>query len=383
MKVVFISNYLNHHQLPLSIELFERLGENYCFVSTEAIRTERLNLGYEDMNKKYPFVIKTYDSSENRKKAKRMINDADVVIIGSAPYGLVRKRVLGGKLTFRYLERPLKKGNELFKYIPRLIKWHLLTPQGKAGYLLCASAYAAADFMKFGMYKNRTYRWGYFPEVKEYEDIDALIENKGKASIMWAGRMIDWKHPEYVIMLAKRLKEDGYDFNINMLGNGALKEEIEKEISDAGLSGYVHLLGGKSPDEVREYMEKVQIYLFTSNFQEGWGAVLNEAMNSGCAVVASHAIGSVPFLMKNEENGLIFRNEDSDDLYIKVKYLLDNQNEAARLGKNAYQTMKNEWNARVLAERFIQLSESLLLKNEVRFDEGPLSRAEIIENDWM
>lgn len=47
--------------------------------------------------------------------------------------------------------------------------------------------------------------------------------------------------------------------------------------------------------EVRSYMEKADIYLFTSDFNEGWGAVLNESMNSGCAVVASHAIGSVPF----------------------------------------------------------------------------------------
>ncbi len=383
MKVVFVSNYLNHHQLPLSIELFEKLGEDYCFVSTEAIRTERLNLGYEDMNKKYPFVIKTYDSSESRNKAEKMINDADVVIIGSAPYSLVRKRVLGGKLTFRYSERPLKKGNELFKYIPRLIKWHLLTPQGNAGYLLCASAYATADFMKFGMYKNRTYKWGYFPKIKEYEDIDALIENKEKNSIMWAGRMIDWKHPEYAVQVAKRLKEGGYEFTLNMVGDGRMLAEIEKMIEKENLTNCVNLLGSMPPDRVREYMEKSQIYLFTSNFQEGWGAVLNEAMNSGCAVVASHAIGSVPFLIKDGENGLIYKNKDVCDLYEKVKCLLDNQEEAERLGKCAYFTMKNEWNAVAASERLLEFVDALLSEKEASFEDGPMSRAEIIENDWM
>ena len=31
-------------------------------------------------------------------------------------------------------------------------------------------------------------------------------------------------------------------------------------------------------------------------------------MNSACAVVANSAIGSVPFLIKNKENGLIYEN---------------------------------------------------------------------------
>jgi hypothetical protein len=35
------------------------------------------------------------------------------------------------------------------------------------------------------------------------------------------------------------------------------------------------------PEEVRVHMEQSNIYLFTSDFGEGWGAVLNEAMNSG------------------------------------------------------------------------------------------------------
>ena len=37
--------------------------------------------------------------------------------------------------------------------------------------------------------------------------------------------------------------------------------------------------------------------------QEGWGAVVNEAMNSGCAVVADHMIGAAPWLIRQGENG--------------------------------------------------------------------------------
>ena len=49
--------------------------------------------------------------------------------------------------------------------------------------------------------------------------------------------------------------------------------------------------------------------------QEGWGAVLNEAMNSGCACIASHAIGSAGFLIEHGENGFVYRDGDMDDFY--------------------------------------------------------------------
>lgn len=55
--------------------------------------------------------------------------------------------------------------------------------------------------------------------------------------------------------------------------------------------------------KVREHMEDADIFLFTSDYNGGRGAVLNESMNSGCMVAASHAIGSVPFLLEDGKRG--------------------------------------------------------------------------------
>ena len=138
------------------------------------------------------------------------------------------------------------------------------------------------------------------------------------------------------------------------------------------------------PEQVREYMERAGIYLFTSNFQEGWGAVLNEAMNSGCAVVASHAIGSVPYMMENGENGYIYQSDNIDDIYNKVKFLLDNPEEQKRIGENAYKTITQMWNAETAVERFLSLCEEMSLKGKCDlFEKGPCSKADILENDWF
>jgi len=133
------------------------------------------------------------------------------------------------------------------------------------------------------------------------------------------------------------------------------------------------------PEQVREHMEKSNIYLFTSDFNEGWGAVLNESMNSGCAVVASHAIGSVPFLIKNEKNGFIYKNGDIQDLYQYTKRLLDDRRLCVKLGREAYRTLAETWNAKVAAERFIQLAKGLLRDENVLFQDGPCSKANTIK----
>ncbi|MBQ8623886.1 MAG: glycosyltransferase [Oscillospiraceae bacterium] len=371
MNIVFISNYFNHHQKPLSDELSKQ--SNYMFVTTSQISEERLKFGWKIETE--PEYVCHYDSDAQR--AETAIADADVIIAGSAPEKLVQKCIKSNKLVFRYSERPLKKGLQPLKYLPRLVKWHLRNPLGKKVYMLCASAYTAPDYAKFGLFKGKTFKWGYFPEVKRYDSIEAVIDGKNKASILWAGRFLDWKHPDDALRVASVLKKQGYCFKMNIIGTGEMLDDVQKMISDEKLSDCVNLLGAMKPEEVRWYMEKSQIYLFTSDRNEGWGAVLNESMNSGCAVVACGDIGAVPYLIDDGENGLIYNFGDTDELCNKVKFLLDNPDIAKKLGENAYNTITEVWNAEAAAKRFLTLAQNILLGNKLGdlFKEGPCSRA--------
>ena len=117
------------------------------------------------------------------------------------------------------------------------------------------------------------------------------------------------------------------------------------------------------------------IFLATSDSNEGWGAVINEAMNSGCAVVASKSMGSVPFLIKNNYNGLSYKYRKNYLPYKEIVNLLVDYQRQEIFGKNAYITIKNEWNEEIAAERFITLSKGLLKKQNIKFNNGPCSNA--------
>ena len=383
MKIVFVSNYFNHHQKPFCDEMFQRHGSDFFFISTNVMREERKKLGYAQGG--HPdYVVLSYESEALKKKAIDLINEADVVITGSAPDEMLTERIRNNKLVFRYSERPFKKEVSLLKRIYHAFNFRKRDLFKKNIYMLCAGAYTPNDYSGVGMYKNRTYKWGYFPEVKEYDE-STLFSQKKFNTIMWCGRFIDWKHPDDAVILAKKLKDSGCDFHLNMVGTGVMEDELKKLAENYELTDCVHFLGSMPPEKVRTYMEEAGIYLFTSDRQEGWGAVLNESMNSGCAVVASHAIGSVPFLMKDGENGLVYRSGDVAMLTDKVRDLLDHPEKQNALGRRAYETMVTTWNAEVAAQRLVNLAEHILAgeKSPDLYEDGPCSKAKLLGDDWF
>ena len=393
MRVAFISCYMSPHQKPFCDEMYHILGKEFTFIATQPIDEERTSMGWS--SDKADYIIYAYQDKHNEEIAYSTANAADVVIIGSAPDSYIVSRLRAGKVTFKYSERFYKTGLNL-KKIPHAMvgAWlHHGRFQKYPLYMLCASAYTPADAAIFHNYIGRTYKWGYFPKAKKYDVVELMrkklsVTSAGwkhpQASILWAGRLIGWKHPDASIELAASLKEKGYSFKMSIIGNGEMEAKLRTMIYEKGLSDCVEMLGSMSPEEVRLHMEKADIYLFTSDFNEGWGAVLNESMNSGCAVVASHAIGSVPFLIRDGENGLIYENGNQRQLEERVESLIRNSGYRKKLGVNAYESIVNTWNADAAAERFIALSQALLNGKAADsiFKEGPCSRATIINNDW-
>ena len=379
MKIVFFTNFLTHHQLPFCEEMYKIYGDDFVFVSTEKINEERLSLGYEDMDSKYPFVLKSYESKEKLDEALALAKTCDVAIFGSTTSDMYAKeRLKEDKLSFRYYARMFYKGPFSifdFQNLKKVRNRHFKYKKNKNLYLLCSSSFAPNDFNKFGMYKNKCYKWGYFPEFKEY-DVDDLLSKKEENQILWVGRFINQKHPEHVVKLAKKLKQDGYKFKIKMIGNGVLFDRTKKQIEENNLQNEIELVGALNSNKVRDYMEKAPIFICTSNKEERWAVVINEAMNSGCAVVAYKYIGAVPFLI-GDKNGISYTSFNG--LYKNVKDLLDNKEEAKKLGKKAYEEILNNWTAKVAANNFGKMIESIIKNKENEVKEGAGSIAEPVK----
>lgn len=360
---VFLSNYLNHHQIPFCNEMYRLLGGGFAFIQTEAVEEERVRMGW-DKNPSEPYLRLFYREGE---ACRQLILDAGLVIFGGTDEeGYVEERLALGRPILRYSERLYKTGQ--WKAIsPRGLrkKYHDHTRHRKCPvYLLCAGAYVPSDFHIVRAYPGKMFCWGYFPETRRY-DAGALLEGKGYVSdkaggrtvpyLLWAARMIEWKHPELAVETAAYLRERGLVFHMDLIGGGALQERVEAMIRAKGLESCVELKGFLRPEQVREHMERADVFLFTSDRQEGWGAVANEAMNSGCALVADHMIGAVPYLVRHGENGYVYRDGHKEELFALTERLVRDRELCRRLGRNAYHTVADAWNAEYAAEALLKL----------------------------
>jgi glycosyltransferase involved in cell wall biosynthesis len=152
-----------------------------------------------------------------------------------------------------------------------------------------------------------------------------------------------------------------------MAGTGADWEKAKHLVETLGVEDCVELIGNFPNSVILNMMRGSSIFLFTSNREEGWGAVLNEAMGAGCACVVGDEIGSAPYLIRDGENGFLFKSCSLDDLTKKVCRLLDDAALRERISVAAYETMQNEWNPQVAAVRIMGLA------NKESVENGPCS----------
>ena len=391
MVITFVSNYINHHQLPFC-EAISSLFEDvdFYFVQTMPMEEKRLSMGWAMDESALPFLVLYYKDEE---RAKELILKSDVVLFGWTEgklSDLRQERLSSGKLSFCVSERIYREG-----------QWKFISPKGllnkrrehyafrdKPVYLLCTGAFVASDFSLIRSYPGKMLKWGYFPDASKASGSEkntpatgAFSEDNSREEIKicWAGRLIDLKHPEFAVKVAAALKKAGYSFKMDLVGDGPLKERLKAMALEEEVSDIVNITGGKSPVEVLEYMRDADVFLFTSNYLEGWGAVVNEAMQSGCALVASAEAGAVPFLIKDGENGLTYKGGSYEDFESKVKHLFEHRDEIRHLGENAKKTIDGRWNAEHAAKELVRFCREFLSgKEPMPAAEGPMSRAEVI-----
>lgn len=361
MKVAFFSSVLNHHQIEFCDNMYKMHGDNFIFISTMDIEQERIKLGYTLYER--PYNLKMHISEKHKMVAYELFQTADIVILGVLLEDWLRERLKNGKITFLYKERLFKEKPSLYWRLRCLVYVirEYYPYRNNQFYMLAASQYAPSDYNSLRTFKNKCFSWGYFPPIKIYEDKELKqLKTSDYVSILWAGRLINWKHPEFVIEIGKTLKENKSNFRIDVAGTGPMEQELRDDIIRQNLSDVIYIHGAMSPDCVRNMMDKTNIFLFTSDRREGFGAVLVEAMNSGCAVVASNTAGATGLLVKDNENGMIYDNDSIDQIKELVLQLADNPNKTMMLGYQAYEYIRKVHNSIIAANRFTEVAKAMM-----------------------
>jgi hypothetical protein len=101
MKIVFTTNFINHHQVPLADEISSLIGDDYKMITFEPIPQVFLKVGYADYSDR-SYHVKGY-LPENYDYIHDLILNADILLHGAAPDVWVHERMKLNKVTIRYV----------------------------------------------------------------------------------------------------------------------------------------------------------------------------------------------------------------------------------------------------------------------------------------
>lgn len=160
-----------------------------------------------------------------------------------------------------------------------------------------------------------------------------LYEGERDKTIVSVGRLDKQKNHILLIKAFSKIAKQYHEYKLIIYGEGKLRAVLENEISNLNMKDRIFLSGNVS--DVLNRINSTSLFVLTS-FYEGMPNALIEAMALGLPCIATDCPSGGPReLIKHQENGLLIQNDNCDDLEKAIRYILDNKEEASRMGKTA------------------------------------------------
>ena len=122
-------------------------------------------------------------------------------------------------------------------------------------------------------------------------------------SFFVAARLAEQKGLEHLVRAVHVLLDSGMNsFELVIGGDGPDRQKLEQLAQTLDVSRYIHFLGGLNREQVRERMQKCDVFVLSS-LHETFGVVVGEAMACGKPVISTRCGG--PEFIVNEENGVL------------------------------------------------------------------------------
>lgn len=372
MKVLYVNPNINHHKLPFYTSLKKYYGAENVLYATPLIYEEmRIKMGFSVYNNIDDIY---YINDNNILEFEKIFFEYDVVLCSIRDfYPLMKKRVDNHKITFYFSERwfkpPYGKIRIFSLHMLKLIYYFRKLSRSQYFYYLAQGEYAAKDFISIGIRPRSIFSFGYFTSISKHNSNIKLFP-EDKINILWCGRIISWKNVSNLVKAFIEVCALRNNVHLTIIGNGKCEREIVKLIK--GKEDIITHMGFLPAYQIRYYMNQADIYVLPSSGTEGWGAVVNEAMAEGCAIIGSSKAGSIKSMINNDVNGVVLYKNDISDIKDSILNLIDDTNKLRRLQSAALQSIQI-WSPDNACLRFVTIVD-LIMNNKpynVYFD-GPL-----------
>lgn len=179
--------------------------------------------------------------------------------------------------------------------------------------------------------------------------IDDRNKKKHKGiNMLYAGRIIKQKGVDNILVSFNNLCQKYKNINLYIAGDGAELEDYKKEFQDKR----IHFLGKLSYDELLDYYQVCDIFLYPPLWPEGLPTSILEAGMMKCAVIATDQ-GGIKEIIEDKHNGIIVSG-NANDLEMAMEKLILDDKKRREYADNLYKTIEKKFLWEVTAKKILK-----------------------------
>jgi len=173
-------------------------------------------------------------------------------------------------------------------------------------------------------------------------------------SFVFVGRISTEKGIDFLLQNFSDIAQK--DINLIIIGDGPLKSDLEKKFLD---DSRIKWLGRLEKKEILDVVSKCTALILPSSFYETFGMTIIEAFSVGTPVIATNH-GSLPYVVENHNDGLLFEFSNGNDLKEKIVLLSQNHHMRNNLSKNAINNFKRKYSEEVNYKKLISIYKQVI-----------------------
>ena len=168
--------------------------------------------------------------------------------------------------------------------------------------------------------------------------------------IVSVGRLVEKKGFPFLLQAAAVLHGRGVQFELIIVGDGPMRDELERMASGVGLREKVVFAGHLTQEQIAHVYRRADAFCLASivakdGDRDGLPNVILEAMAYGVPVVASN-LSAIPEAVIHEETGLLASPGSANELATQLERVLSDRDLRSRLISNARQKVEEEFDLR-------------------------------------
>ncbi len=185
-----------------------------------------------------------------------------------------------------------------------------------------------------------------------------VMPSHDRIRLLSVGRLVAFKGFDVVIDACAQLRRDGVEFSCEIIGDGELREELQRRVAQNDLGDHVCFSGEQAQDYVLEALRNCDVFVLAAvvddrGASDVFPTVIAEAMASGKPVVSTTVAG-IPELIAQNKTGLLVRPNDPSALATAIATLINDPSLRETFGRAGRARVQNKFAIEQTIESLLQ-----------------------------